>query len=200
MESRLKKEVQTSPKFKYSTALGNANSTALELFIIQGFQICNCSKNIHMAQTPRHYCIRSLFDVIKSRVTWACSRDPGAALLSRHQGGLRIQLDVPAGAPCHTAHSVVEFLEQACPPLIEPDAWPPKGPDLNPLDFFVWSDLDRMVYRGQRISTIEELKERLTACWDQLSQRLLARAVGGVPKRLQACVTAHGARFEHMLG
>ena len=57
-----------------------------------------------------------------------------------------------------------------------------------------------MVYKGHRISTIEELKERLTACWDQLSQRLLARAVGAAPKRLQACVTAHGARFEHMLG
>ena len=56
------------------------------------------------------------------------------------------------------------------------------------------------MYRGQRISTIEELKERLTACWDQLPQRLLARAVGAVPKRLQACVTAHGAWFEHMLG
>ena len=104
------------------------------------------------------------------------------------------------GAPCHTAHSVVEFLEEACPAFIEPEAWPPKSPDLNPLDFFVWSELERMVYRGQRIRTIEELKERLTACWDQLSQRLLARAVGAVPKRLQACVTAHGARFEHMLG
>ena len=104
------------------------------------------------------------------------------------------------GAPCHTAHSVVEFQEQACPAFIEPDAWPPKSPDLNPLDFFVWSELERIMYRGQRISTIEELKERLTACWDQLSQRLLACAVGAVPKRLQACVTAHGARFEHMLG
>ena len=51
----------------------------------------------------------------------------------------------------------------------------------------------------KRISTIEELKERLTACWDQLSQRLLARAVGAVRKRLLACVTAHGAGFEHML-
>ena len=103
------------------------------------------------------------------------------------------------GAPCHTAHSVVEFLEQACPAFIKPDAWPPKSPDLSPLDFFVWSELERQVYRGQRISTIQELKARLTACWNELSQRQLVRAVAAVPKRLQACVAARGARFEHMI-
>ena len=53
------------------------------------------------------------------------------------------------GAPCHTAHSVVKFQEQACPAFIEPDAWPPKSPVLSPFNLFVWSELERMVYSGQ---------------------------------------------------
>ena len=48
------------------------------------------------------------------------------------------------GAPCHTAHSVVNFLQESCPQFIEPEAWPPKSPDLNPLDFFVWGELERL--------------------------------------------------------
>jgi len=25
-----------------------------------------------------------------------------------------------------------------CPDFIDKDAWPPKSPDLNPLDYYVW--------------------------------------------------------------
>ena len=103
------------------------------------------------------------------------------------------------GAPCHTAHSVIDFLKDACPRFVEPEAWPPKSPDINPMDFHVWGELERLVYRGVRISTVDELKRRLQECWGQLSQRKFARAVAAVPKRLGACVASEGARFEHRL-
>ena len=103
------------------------------------------------------------------------------------------------GATCHTARSVRDFLENACPQHIEPEAWPPKSPDLNPMDFFVWGELQRLVYRGVKIRDLDHLRERLQVCWAKISQRQVIKAIEAFPKRLEACIACGGGRFEHRL-
>ena len=103
------------------------------------------------------------------------------------------------GATCHTARSVRDYLDHACPRYLKPEVWPPKSPDLNPMDFFVWGELERLVYRGVKIRDLDHLKERLQLCWAQISQRQVAKAIAAVPKRLEACITSRGGRFEHRL-
>ena len=45
--------------------------------------------------------------------------------------------------------------------------WPPNknNPDLNPVDYKIWSLVQERVYR-QPISNIDELRERIVAVWE----------------------------------
>ncbi|GBO39648.1 hypothetical protein AVEN_204140-1 [Araneus ventricosus] len=42
-----------------------------------------------------------------------------------------------------------------------PTAWPPRSPDLNPCNFWLWGYLKDVVYGGQ-IANLAELKNRIT--------------------------------------
>ena len=44
-------------------------------------------------------------------------------------------------APAHRAGATVEFLSHNTPDFISPFLWPPNSPDLNPVDYEVWSCL-----------------------------------------------------------
>ena len=63
-------------------------------------------------------------------------------------------------AQSHTANETVRFLnQQRYLTLLQPSMWPPNNPDLNPVDYCVWSALERNVYRGRRFeNTIEFFK------------------------------------------
>ena len=57
-------------------------------------------------------------------------------------------------ARSHTANETVRFLiQQRYLTLLQPNMWPPNNPDLNPIDYCVWSALERNVYRGRRLKT-----------------------------------------------
>ena len=66
------------------------------------------------------------------------------------------------GARSHTANETVRFLnQQRYLTLLQPNMWPPNSPDLNPVDYCVWSALERNVYRGRRFENTIELKEAI---------------------------------------
>jgi hypothetical protein len=50
-------------------------------------------------------------------------------------------------APAHRAKETIEFLQREVPELIDPDLWPANSPDLNPVDYRVWGNLQEMVYK-----------------------------------------------------
>ena len=50
------------------------------------------------------------------------------------------------GARSHTATSVVDHLSSHVPEFIKPDSWSPNSPNLNPMDYYVWSRLESMTY------------------------------------------------------
>jgi len=90
----------------------------------------------------------------------------------------------------------VAFLERETPDFIPPTMWPPNSPDLNPVDYSIWSVLQEKVYHS-RIIDLEELKTRLIDEWAQLDQSIVDAAIGQWRCRLHACVRACGAYFEH---
>ena len=51
------------------------------------------------------------------------------------------------GARAHTAGETIELLKSQdhLQPLL-PEMWPPNSPDLNPVDFCIWGELERRVY------------------------------------------------------
>ena len=107
------------------------------------------------------------------------------------------------GAPGHKAHETQEFLRQNCPDVITVDPhwrnpigeWPPNSPDLNPLDYAVWSILEEKACQKPHPS-VESLKKALKKAWKEITLETLEKIVDNFPKRLKACVDANGGYFE----
>jgi hypothetical protein len=102
-------------------------------------------------------------------------------------------------APAHRARETVEMLTRETPDLISPTLWPPNSPDLNPVDYKIWSQLQGQVYGKGRIRDVGHLKERLVEEWARFDQRIVDQAVKQWRVRLRACVRADGGHFEHEL-
>ena len=51
------------------------------------------------------------------------------------------------------------------------------SPDLNPVDYYVWSALERNVYRGRRFENTIELKEAIFQEWEALPQAVINNAI-----------------------
>jgi len=100
------------------------------------------------------------------------------------------------GVPAHQARDTITFLEQQTPDFIPPTLWPPNSPDLNPVDYRVWSVLQEKVYRS-KIADIDELKTCLVNEWAQFDQSIIDAAISQWHRRLSTCVRARGAHFEH---
>ena len=70
------------------------------------------------------------------------------AIIKLHEKGKSVReieelLDVPKLALSHRANETQEMLAEECPEFISRDAWPPNSPDLNPLDYSIWSILEQ---------------------------------------------------------
>ena len=101
-------------------------------------------------------------------------------------------------APAHRARETVELLSREMPDFITPLLWPPNSPNLNPVDYKIWSVLQERVYCG-RIHDVEHLKTRLVEEWSLFSQNIIDVTVKQWRVRLRACVKANGGHFEHQL-
>jgi len=102
------------------------------------------------------------------------------------------------GAPAHRARQTVGLLQQETPAFIPPELWPPNSPDLNPVDYKVWGEMQQRVYQT-KVRNVNELKERLITVWNEFGQSVIDDAIDEWRKRLRACVRARGGHFEHLL-
>ena len=46
------------------------------------------------------------------------------------------------GASCHTSEKTKNELKKLGISYIKPERWQPNSPDLNPLDYFVWNEIE----------------------------------------------------------
>ena len=97
--------------------------------------------------------------------------------------------------PAHRAGSTIEFLQQNNIDFISPAQWPANSPDLNPLDYSVWSLLEQELYK-EPIADLHQLRERLSATWNAFPQRTIAAIINQWRPRLQKCVDCNGGHFQ----
>ena len=108
------------------------------------------------------------------------------------------------GAPAHFSRIARQHLDNAYPNRWigrgGPYHWPPRSPDLNPLDFFLWGHLKSLVY-ATPVNNCEELKNRITARCEQIRDTpgILERVRESMRRRVQACIDANGSHFQHLL-
>lgn len=76
--------------------------------------------------------------------------------------------------------------------------WPPRSPDLNPLDFFLWGFVKDMVYQ-RRSRSIRVLRRKIEEALDNITHEMLLNVQIGVEFRLQFCTDNDGRHIEHLL-
>jgi hypothetical protein len=77
-------------------------------------------------------------------------------------------------------------------------AWPPRSPDLNPCDFFLWGHLQNFVY-ATPIANLEELTERINAAVNTINVPMLQRVQENIVRRAALCIEVGGRNFEQLL-
>lgn len=106
------------------------------------------------------------------------------------------------GAPPHYSVAARTVLNRRFPNRwigrAGPICWPPRSPDLNPLDYFLWGHIKSVVYR-QPINNEEELKEYIKKALDTLTPELIRRSIANLIKRVHLCIQEEGGHFQHLL-
>jgi len=86
---------------------------------------------------------------------------------------------VPAGqctgTPCYE-RTTAELLCQEMSNFLAPNLWPPKSPDLSPVDYEIWAVMQHRVYLRQ-IHSVDELKRRLIGVWCGLEQSIFDETI-----------------------
>lgn len=112
---------------------------------------------------------------------------------------LWFQLD---GAPPHFTRNVQQWLNINFPHRWigrgGPVPWPPRSPDLTPLDFFFWGYIKNKVYQNP-ITNREQLEQGIVDAAAEVTQETLQTVRTNLIRRAQACLDAGGRHFEHLL-
>ena len=99
------------------------------------------------------------------------------------------------GAPAHTANSTQDWLRSNIPGFIIKDQWPPYSPDLNSMDYSIWSILETKAC-SKSYKSIESLKKSLVVEWGKVPQEVLRAAVEALPGRITAVIKKKGGYIE----
>nr|XP_029709501.1 uncharacterized protein LOC115255511 [Aedes albopictus] len=88
------------------------------------------------------------------------------------------------GAPAHTANVVQAWCRANLTDFLDKTLWPPSSPDLNPLDFFVWSYMMSKL-NDYTISTLDQFKMVILKIWDEMPMQAVRAACDAFEKRLK---------------
>lgn len=103
------------------------------------------------------------------------------------------------GAPPHYHNSVTDALNMRFPLRWigrgGPIPWPPRSPDITPLDFFCWGYVKNIVY-SENIRDLEHLRQRIVDAFQTITPDMLDRVWKEVDYRLDVCRATNGAHIE----
>ena len=95
--------------------------------------------------------------------------------------------------------SEVQFLNETFPDRWigrdGPISWPPRSPDITPLDFFLWGYVKDIVYRT-KVRDITELKQGISNAIDTIDEAMLPRTWQEIEYRLDVLCVTNGANIE----
>ena len=103
-----------------------------------------------------------------------------------------LQQDSP---PSHGSKFTQSWILRKIPSFISKEDWPVRSPDLNPLDYSIWSILEKRVCSTPH-QTLESLKAKLIKEWDAIPQEMLHAVCSSFPDRLKGVVKNKGSYIE----
>lgn len=105
------------------------------------------------------------------------------------------------GASSHTARIARAILNRQYPGrwigLRGPISWPPRSPDLTPLDFFLWGHIKNVVYRTPP-TTEEDMRQRIVNACAGITPIMLRNVRSNFRKRVDVCIDQDGGHVENV--
>ena len=103
------------------------------------------------------------------------------------------------GAPPHWGSHVRQFLDAAFPNRWigrdGPTPWPPRSPDITPLDFFLWGYVKDKAF-STPVPDITNLKARITDVFATITEDMLGNTRREIDYRLDVLRATKGAHVE----
>ncbi|GBL85010.1 hypothetical protein AVEN_42252-1 [Araneus ventricosus] len=116
--------------------------------------------------------------------------------MQQHQPDVIFQQD---GAPPHWGMIVRDFLDENLPDrwcgrggLIP---WPPRSPDITPLDFFLWGFVKNIVYKTP-VPSLDELKRRIVTAIQNVTPQMLENTWREIEFRLDVLRATKGSHVQ----
>ena len=112
-----------------------------------------------------------------------------------------LQLD---GAPPHATREAVDVIRDNYPDRWigrgSSVPWPPRSPDLTPLDFFLWGYVRSLVYETP-VESEEDLVARIIAAFEKVQNQsgIFENVRNSMLRRCETCIAVQGRHFEHLL-
>ena len=79
------------------------------------------------------------------------------------------------------------------------EAWPPRSPDLTPMDYWFWGMLKARIYHSFKPQNLDDLKQRIQDEIDKISMDELSRAVGNIRHRIDLVREVNGGTLLDIL-
>lgn len=106
------------------------------------------------------------------------------------------------GAPPHIGNIVKETLRNSFGSRVISRhfdfPWPPRSPDLTPLDFFLWGYIKPLVYRQKVFQNLDDLEIAIREVIDDIPLEMLLNVAKTVPDRLERVIQSGGIQIKKM--
>lgn len=99
------------------------------------------------------------------------------------------------GAPAHTSKKTQNWLSENMPRFWSKTMWPPSSPDLNPLDFSVWANIEARACQHPH-QNVESLRASIAKHWREMSSHYIIKVCKSFRRRLEAVIAANGGHIE----
>lgn len=105
------------------------------------------------------------------------------------------------GAPPHFTLDVREWLDNTFDEWIGRGGdilWPPRSPDYNPLDFFLWGYVKNKVYQTQP-ADMNDIRNRIALAFDSVTPEMLIALQHNFSRRMDLTIEQQGGHIEQLL-
>lgn len=97
-------------------------------------------------------------------------------------------------APAHVSKLTKNFMDKNMK-YVSKDIWPPKSPDLAPMDYFVWGWMKSRL-KKYKVSNMASFKRALIRVWKEIPQKFIINALQSWKKRCYLVNRANGGHIE----
>ena len=97
------------------------------------------------------------------------------------------------GAPAHTSKIVQSWMRLNMN-FWKKDFWPPQSPDLNPLDYSIWAQIQSKACKTRHTNT--ELKRSVNRAWTQMKKTYVQEVCKSFRKRLCKVIEKNESHIE----